>query len=1124
MSRLISPVVLFAILFTVLSPRSLHAASPASGTISQAEPVVSWTGGPLTPIAAGCAGPDDPGCDHFLLTIVPPSGGEGFTVRITLTPIDDWDLNVYDPDGSGEGTSGNPPGVAEIVVLSNPVAGVHTVSGAPFAVGAPYSATAVFELGPPPPPPPPPGTQGIELFQYEPPAGLGASAGEPSIGVGRLGAQHIPNAALYIAGLEVLRMTRDECLSSSRQETDAWVDKTAPNNGLTTLDPILFTDYRTGRTFGSQLGPKCSLMSFSDDDGETWTPSQGCGINAGVDHQTVGGGPFPASDPVGGIGYPDATYYCSQDAAIAQCALSRDGGLTFGPAIPMYNITQCGGLHGHVKVAPDGTVYVPNKNCQGLQGFAVSADAGLTWNVRTVPGSASGDTDPHMDIGPDNKIYFAWSAGPAFVATSMDHGLTWSAPVNLGATFGVVNSVFPEVVTGDSINNNGRAAVAFLGTTGTGPVYGTDTTLPVEWHLFIATTYDGGQTWTTVDATPHDPVQRGAICTQGTTCSSGRNLLDFNDIAIDDEGRVLVAYSDGCIGACAGGGPQSGTDVARIAGQVGGKRLLAAFDNQPPAKVGVHAVAIGGDVVVDWLKADDRGTPVTGYVIERSADGTGFTEIATVSATTFRYIDAPAPPPSQQSYFYRVRAVSAAGEGAMCPAVEAGAPVVVIPSDPCQIPGVRVTTDPAGDQTGAPGNGGLDLKEAFVAEPWDSANPDNDKIEFRIKMHNSLDPLPPPNGFWYMYFVYRGVTYYVAMTTGDAPPTPAYQYGRVDLNPTTGINDQTQLGTITEGSVAGDTITIKLSRSLLTQPVTIGGAAQPAPVRGDLFTGVKGETRLLIGGGGTGLIAVIDDSTPSDYTVHTNAACAPNAEPVARLAAAPRSGFAPLHVDFDAAASSDPDAGDTISEYTFDFGDGSAPVTQGTATITHTYTSVGNYHAFLTVKDSRGASSTNTADAVIQVLPQGDYYTVTPCRLLDTRTSEGGEAPAPSGTDRQLDVAAVTRCGVSSLATAVAINVTVVQPSAQGYLIVYPADLQQPPGTSTLNFGAGQTRANNVLAKLSPDGKLKLRPLLGGGGAVHLVVDVTGFFIEPGAQLRGERDGAGRGVEVQGGKAQGAGL
>lgn len=1079
-----------AILLHLASPGPVQAASPASGTLSTAAPTVSWTGGPIAPSAAGCAGPDDPACDHFQLTIVPPAGGEGFTVRITLTPLDDWDLNVYDPSGSGEGSSGNPPGIAEIVVLSNPVAGVHTVSGAPFAIGAPYSATAALEIGAPPPPPPPPGTQGVKMFQYEPPVGVGGSAGEPSIGVGRLGAEHVPNAAMYIAGLEVLRVTRDECLSDSRQETDTWVDKTAPNNGLATLDPILFTDFRTGRTFASQLGPKCSLMSFSDDDGESWLPSQGCGINAGVDHQSVGGGPFPAGDPIGGIGYPNATYYCSQDAAIAQCALSRDGALTFGPAIPIYNVTQCGGLHGHVQVAPDGTVYVPNKNCQGVQGVAVSIDSGTTWAVRTVPGSASGETDPHLDVGPDDKVYFAFTAGSAWVATTTTRGQSWSPPINLGAAFGITASVFAEVVAGDT----GRAAVAFLGTTGTGPVYGTDTTLPVEWHLYVATTYDGGQTWTTVDATPDDPVQRGAICTQGTTCSSGRNLLDFNDVTIDDEGRVLVAYADGCVGSCAGGGPQSGTALARISGQVGGKRLLAAFDSQPPSKVGVKATAINDEVVITWLAADDRGTPVTGYVIERSTDGISFAPVDTVSATTFRYIDTPAPPPSQEQYFYRVRAVSAAGQGAMCPAVEVGLPPVIVPSNPCQAPGVQVTTDPAGDQTGAPANGGLDLKDAFLAEPWNPAEPDGDGIEVRIRIHNSLEPLPPPNGVWYLYLTYRGVNYYVAMTTGDTP-VPSFEYGRVDVNPATGLNSQTTLGTL-DGSVSGDTILLHLPRGLLTQPVTIGGTAQPAPVQGDLLTNVRGETRLLVGGGGTGLITVIDTSTPSEYTVRTNEACAPNQAPTARLVAVPQAGFAPLEVEFNGAASTDPDGGDGVTEYTFDFGDGTPPVTQGTPKVQHTYTMPGNYHASLTVKDTRGTSSTNSAGVIIQVIPRGDYHTVVPCRLLDTRTAQDGAAPMAHGTDRVLDVVAVTRCGVSPLATTVALNVTVTQPTRSGYLQVYPANLSQPPFTSTLSFATNALRSNNAIVMLSSDDKLKLRPVLGGAGTTHVVVDVVGFFIE----------------------------
>ena len=47
-----------------------------------------------------------------------------------------------------------------------------------------------------------------------------------------------------------------------------------------------------------------------------------------------------------------------------------------------------------------------------------------------------------------------------------------------------------------------------------------------EWHLYIAHTYDGGATWTLVDATPTDPVQRGSICCKApaaemaATCST----------------------------------------------------------------------------------------------------------------------------------------------------------------------------------------------------------------------------------------------------------------------------------------------------------------------------------------------------------------------------------------------------------------------------------------------------------------------------------------------------------------------------------------------------------------------------------------------------------------------------
>ena len=83
--------------------------------------------------------------------------------------------------------------------------------------------------------------------------------------------------------------------------------------------------------------------------------------------------------------------------------------------------------------------------------------------------------------------------------------------------------------------------------------------------------------------------------------------------------------------------------------------------------------------------------------------------------------------------------------------------------------------------------------------------------------------------------------------------------------------------------------------------------------------------------------------------VHT----ASNSAPTARLSAAPTSGPAPLTVDFDGSASSDPD-GDALT-FVWAFGDG-VTATTSSPTTSHTY-AAGTYTATLTVRDARGASS-----------------------------------------------------------------------------------------------------------------------------------------------------------------------
>ena len=385
--------------------------------------------------------------------------------------------------------------------------------------------------------------------------------------------------------------------------TAAWEDKRSPFSRVG-LNPIMFTDDgRLGgpnRTLASQLLLATSALSFTDDDGNTWTPTQGSGQPAGVDHQTVGGGPYASPPPATRTSYPHAIYYCSQDIATAFCSRSDDGGLTFGPGVPIYTFTTvnnvdlpvapgtCGGLHGHVRVSPDGTVYVPNERCRDAAnvdrpGIPVSTDNGLTWTVRTIPDgkSISPGSDPSVAAGANNTVYLGYvnTDGHAKIAVSHDRGLHWSKSRDAGTPFGVQNAEFAEVIAGD----DDRAAFAFLGTRTAGDTQAAD--FQSVWHLYIAFTYNGGRTWTTVDATPSDPVQRGCIWNQGGS-NPCRNLLDFNDITVDRFGRVVVAYADGCTGSCvtdptqnASQGPASAQDaLATIARQHGGRGLFAAFD------------------------------------------------------------------------------------------------------------------------------------------------------------------------------------------------------------------------------------------------------------------------------------------------------------------------------------------------------------------------------------------------------------------------------------------------------------------------------------------------------------------------------------------------------------------
>jgi hypothetical protein len=875
-------------------------------------------------------------------------------------------------------------------------------------------------------------TPGVPRFQnYVAPAGIADAVGEPTIGCNWNSETthsnsmfNIPNGGrvMLFGGFssDMYRATFNDCSSPAGVLWEAKPLLLAATPRAAG-DPILFTDSITGRTFVSQLEgltPAGSTTDITDNDGDTFSPSEGSSLPSDIDHQTFGGGRFhDPKPPTVGI-YPHAVYYAAQSVADARTAVSLDGGFTFGPGFPMYTIDECAGLHGHIKVSPqDGTVYVPNRGCGGSvpfhevdarQAVIVSEDNGVTWDVRPIPDATThgsgnldnsilGTRDPSVAIDAGGTVYFVYqseerltpSTDPADkagdslpkVAVSHDKGLTWQPSVYVGAnpinSGPVRNATFVAATAGDA----GRAAVAFFGTetggnnwqcgegddcSGDAMLFPRDPFTGV-WYLYVSVTYDGGQTWITQNVTPGDPIQRGGIC-GASTC---RNLLDFMDIQIDKQGRILVAGEDGCVGACVQGGANSFTAKGFITRQSGGKRLIAQFDPVEPALAGAPSVRASVDaaktkVELQWDVPDDSGSAITLYNIYRRVGEIGlFTLIATVPQTN--YVDTTFAP--NQTNYYHVTAVNGVGEGPFC-----GHIVPVIGPDLgnlCESPGVTKLTDPAGDTSAVlgfvnhPAGPGMDLLSLKLFQPL--APDGNVKITFRINTDPGVSPQPPGSSWYVSMKMPDGKVRGVHMTWDGPNPTFQSYIAEPNSGGTTDgrFIDPTSIKPAEPESKYDPAqgiidIVVKASDLGLNPGDVIGG-----------FNAAVSQTEPTLGVLTTTYDQMPDSLTHSDsFTFAGNAACLLNQAPTAKLVANPDTGNPPLTVAFDGSTSADPDAGDSIASYTFSFGDGSPDVTQSSPTISHTYKHGGGFFATLTVKDSTGTQSANVASVPIKVAAQ----------------------------------------------------------------------------------------------------------------------------------------------------------
>src|SRR5437764_6098517 len=380
----------FVVVFAFFAT-GLRSATPSAGTLNPGGPTVTWAG-----TAAGGGSTDEStcvegvNCDTFVLTLSgTPTNWAGLKARIVIsspdpTGVTDYDLYVHKGDNSGpvvgiSANTGTPPEVVDLDP-SNPAVGtgqfsVHVVyfsATAAFQYSGSASAISSSTTSALIPSAPQDTGPKIGFENFEAPGTLvqvadssqgptahtveymGHDAGEPSIG------NHWKTGVTnFQSDLQTLFIKFDDSCPSNGQKA-TWYNSPAPTSQFVDSDPIGFTDRQTGRVFAGELtltSPSCKV-SFTETDGldplgqptyAGWSPSSGP-LGSGIDHETIGGGPYHA--PIPGHGpYPNAVYYCSQDLVTSFRLRSDDAGATYRPAVPRYS-SRCGVFHRRVTLPP----------------------------------------------------------------------------------------------------------------------------------------------------------------------------------------------------------------------------------------------------------------------------------------------------------------------------------------------------------------------------------------------------------------------------------------------------------------------------------------------------------------------------------------------------------------------------------------------------------------------------------------------------------------------------------------------------------------------------------------------------------------------------------------------------
>jgi hypothetical protein len=447
----------------------------------------------------------------------------------------------------------------------------------------------------------------------------GRTAAEPSMGVAPDGTLYYVGALSDGTGVPISLVQR------SRDDGRTWelLDLLAKGveNDTRTADPLIHVDPITGRLFNFDYTPPCSVISISDDRGDTF--QQGVACNH-FDHQTMFTGP-PPSGGAKPAGYANIVYYCAIEGGasvaaygITACSKSLDGGMTYertgsAPYVTDYTIQEggslgipgfCYGATGHGRVGPDGTVYVPRGMC-GRPTLAISRDEGDTWTqvvigkelgmeIGFTSGQGIEEHEARVAIDPAGTLYYFWVAADhlPYLAVSRDGGKSFGTPMMV-APPGVQEAMLPSIATGA----NGRIAFSYLGTKNSpgGPFCArtvpngcqtADGSPAKPAEAYAKTTWDGyigmstGATasdpvfLTAPINSPSDPLSRG-YC-GGIACEPTH---EFHDVVIAPDGTPWTSLVDG---ALADPTAPAGVGIGIVGHLVGGPPLVGTEADQVP--------------------------------------------------------------------------------------------------------------------------------------------------------------------------------------------------------------------------------------------------------------------------------------------------------------------------------------------------------------------------------------------------------------------------------------------------------------------------------------------------------------------------------------------------------------